>query len=165
MDEAHPARRWLAHRYLWRPGFPLPSALRWLPAEAHYQGRGKHTGVGSLVALVAPPDAWTDAWPELPDPQAVQLIAVDAQGAPAMDRPSEAGGLGKRSLGSTTGLVVVLGCPDLAEALEPVRVAEGVADAWPWPAGIQGPQWQRWGRPPCPTTSSPGGWQEPQPAP
>ena len=129
MDEAHPARRWLAHRHLWRAGFPLPGSLRWLPAEAHYQGRGKHTGAGSLVALVAPPDAWTAAWPDLPVPHAVQLIAVDAQGAPALDRPSEAGGLSKRSLSSTTGLVVVFGCPHLAEVLEPVRVAEGVADA------------------------------------
>ena len=139
MDEAHPARRWLAHRHLWRAGFPLPGSLRWLPAEAHYQGRGKHTGAGSLVALVAPPDAWTAAWPDLPVPHAVQLIAVDAQGAPALDRPSEAGGLSKRSLSSTTGLVVVFGCPHLAEVLEPVRVAEGVADALALASHYPGP--------------------------
>ena len=139
MDPRHPARRWLAHRHLWRPGFPLPSSLRWLSAESHYQGRGKHTGVGSLVALTATPEAWSAAWPALPEPQAVQLIAVDAQGAPALDRPAEHGGLGKRSLGSTTGLITVFGCPDLGEALEPVRVAEGVADALALASRYPGP--------------------------
>ena len=138
-DPDHPARLWLNHRHLWRPGFPLPSSLRWLPAEAHYQGRGKHTGAGSLVALAAPPEAWSTAWPDIPVPQAVQLIAIDAQGSPALDRPAEAGGLGKRSLGSTTGMVVVFGCPDLAEALEPVRVAEGVADALALASRYPGP--------------------------
>ena len=138
-DPDHPARRWLNARHLWRPDFPLPGSLLWLPAEAHYQGRGKHTGAGSLVALAAPPAAWTTAWPNLPVPHAVQLIAVDAQGSPALDRPADAGGLGKRSLGSTTGMVVVFGCPDLAEALEPVRVAEGVADALALASRYSGP--------------------------
>ena len=138
-DPDHPARRWLAHRHLWRPNFPLPGSLRWLTAEAHYQGRGKHTGAGSLIALAAPPEAWTAAWPNLPAPHAVQLIAIDAHGAPALDRPADAGGLGKRSIGSTTGLIVVFGCPDLSEALEPVRVAEGVADALALASRYPGP--------------------------
>ena len=128
-DPDHPARRWLAARNLWRPELPTPGALRWLPAAAHYQGRGPHTGAGSIIALAALPAAWTIAWPELPIPQSVQIIAVDAEGKPALDRPKEAGGLGKRSIGSTTGAIVVLGCAELADALEPVRVAEGVADA------------------------------------
>jgi hypothetical protein len=59
----------------------------------------------------------------------VQIIAVDAEGNPALDRPKEAGGLGKRSIGSTTRAIAVFGCAELANALEPVRVAEGVADA------------------------------------
>ena len=139
LDQDHPARRWLNARNLWRPGFPLPGALRWLPAETHYQGRGPHTGAGSLVALAAPPEAWTEAWPELPELQAVQLIAVDLQGFPALDRPAEAGGLGKRSLGSTTGAIIVFGCPDLAEALGPVRVSEGVADALAMASRYPGP--------------------------
>ena len=138
-DPDHPARCWLAHRHLWRQSFPLPGAIRWLPAEAHYQGGGRHTGAGSIVALAAPPETWSTAWPDLPVPQAVQLIAVDARGASALDRPAEAGGLGKRSLGSTTGLVVVFGCSDLAEALEPVRVAEGVADALALASRYPGP--------------------------
>ena len=139
LDPDHPARRWLDARQLWRPGLPLPGSLRWLPAEAHYQGRGPHTGAGSLVAMVAPPKSWSEAWPELPEVQAVQLIAVDVQGNPALDRPAESGGLGKRSLGSTTGGVAVFGCPILAEALEPVRVAEGVADGLALASRYPGP--------------------------
>ena len=36
----HPAWHWLNARNLWRPEFPLPSCLRWLPASAHWPGRG-----------------------------------------------------------------------------------------------------------------------------
>lgn len=128
-DPTHPARRWLAARNLWRPELPPPGVLRWLPAETHYQGRGQHTGAGSLVALAAPPLAWSVAWPALPPLQAVQLIAVDALGTPALDRPEDSGGLGKRSIGATTGAIVLFGYPNLASALEPVRVAEDLADA------------------------------------
>ena len=128
-DPEHPARRWLDARHLWRPGFPLPSSIRWLPAGEHYQGRGPHTGAGSLLALAAPPEAWTEAWPALPEARAAQLIAVDRDGAPALDRPAENRGLGKRSYGSTAGLIVVFGNPFLSDAISPVRVAEGIADA------------------------------------
>ena len=34
------------------------------------------------IALPALPAAWTVAWPELPIPQSVQIIAVDAEGKP-----------------------------------------------------------------------------------
>ena len=43
----HPAWHWLNARNLWRPEFPLPSCLRWLPASVHWPGRGQHTGAGS----------------------------------------------------------------------------------------------------------------------
>ena len=135
----HPARRWLDARNLWRPGFPLPNSIQWLPAGEHYQGRGPHTGAGSLLALAAPPAAWTEAWPALPEARAVQLIAVDQGGAPALDRPAENGGLGKRSYGSTAGLTVVFGNPVLSEAISPVRVAEGVADALALASRYAGP--------------------------
>ena len=136
----HPARRWLDARNLWRPGFPLPSSIRWLPASEHYQGRGPpHTGAGSLVALAAPPEAWTQAWPALTEAQAVQTIAVDRDGTPALDRPAENGGLGKRSYGSTAGLIVVFGNAALSEALSPVRVAEGIADALALASRYSGP--------------------------
>ena len=138
-DPEHPARRWLDARNLWRPSFPLPSSIRWLPAGEHYQGRGLHTGAGSLVVLAAPPETWTEAWPDRPEAQAVQLIAVDRDGAPALDRPAENGGLGKRSYGSTAGLIVVFGNPVLSDAISPVRVAEGVADAMALASRYAGP--------------------------
>ena len=138
-DPEHPARRWLSARNLWRPGFPLPSSIRWLPAGEHYQGRGLHTGAGSLVALAAPPEAWTEAWPALPEAQAVQIIAVGRDGAPALDRPTENGGLGKRSYSSTASVIVLLGNPILSDAISPVRVAEGVADALALASRYAGP--------------------------
>ena len=138
-DEHHPARLWMAARNLWRPDLPPPGAIRWLPGEAHFQGKGKHTGAGSLVALIAEPEAWQAAWPGLPVPRGVQLVAIDAQGAPALDRPAEAGGLGKRSIGQTTNAVVVLGCPDLSLAKEAARVAEGLADALALASRYPGP--------------------------
>ena len=96
----HPAWHWLNARNLWRPEFPLPSCLRWLPASAHWSGRGQHTGAGSIVALVAPPWAWAEAWPGLPEPQSVELIAIKSNGTPALDRPANSGGLGKRTHGT-----------------------------------------------------------------
>ena len=129
----HPARRWMAARNLWRPEIPVPGVLRWEPP-----GR-QHTGAGNILALIAPPAAWTTSWPELPSIQALQRIAVDRDGAPALDRPADAGGLGKRSLGPTAGGIVVIGCPLLDEALDPVRVAEGVADTLALASRYPGP--------------------------
>ena len=40
------------------------------------------------IALPALPAAWTVAWPELPIPQSVQIIAVDAEGKPTLERPN-----------------------------------------------------------------------------
>ena len=128
-DPDHPARRWCAARHLWRPELPVPKVARWLPAAAHYQGRGAHTGAGSIIALMAPRASWTAAWPGLPNPQAVHLVAINADGTPAMDRPADSGGLGKRTIGSTTQAIVLIGCPEAAGDYEPVRVAEGLADA------------------------------------
>ena len=123
-DPGHPARRWLARRNLWRPDLPLPAAVRWLP---DYDRR--HTGAGALVAVAAPPAAWLAAWPNTPQPAAVQLVSIDAEGNPAPDRPADTGGLDKRTLGARDGAVVLLGNPSLAVAVAPVEVAEGLADA------------------------------------
>ena len=119
----HPARRWLAHRKLWRPELPLPAPVRWAPAT------GQHTGAGTIVALAAPPVAWAASWPELPEVTAVQLVHVDTQGQPTLDRSADEGGLDKRTIGVVQGAAVVLGNPLLPEAATPVRVAEGLADA------------------------------------
>ena len=133
----HPARRWFTKRNLWRAEVEAPSPLRWLPASRTRPG--PHTGAGSLVALLAPPATWAEAWPRLPNPQAVEIIAVDQDGNPALDRPQQDGGLGKRTLGDKTGAVLILGNPMLATIDAPVRVAEGVADALALAARFTGP--------------------------
>lgn len=121
-DGDHPARRWFANRNLWRPEMPSPPMLRWrLPGRLH-------TGAGSLAALLASPQAWSESWPVTPRPAGVQLISVDRLGEPALDRPASQRGLPKRTLGCASGNVLVFGNPLLAEATSPVRVVEGVAD-------------------------------------
>jgi hypothetical protein len=136
-DPRHPSRRWFANRNLWRAEVEAPTPLRWLPASRTRPG--PHTGAGSLVALLAKPAAWAEAWPRLPNPQAVEIIAVDLAGNPALDRPEQDGGLGKRTLGAKAGAVLVLGNPLLANSNAPVRVAEGVADALALAARFAGP--------------------------
>ena len=136
-DAVHPARRWFANRNLWRPEVESPTPLRWLPASRTRPG--PHTGAGSLVALLARPTAWAEAWPRLPSPQAVEIIAVNRDGNAALDRPQPDGGLGKRTLGDKTGAVLILGDPLLASIDAPVRVAEGVADALALAARFTGP--------------------------
>ena len=136
-DASHPGRRWFANRNLWRPEVEAPAPLRWLSASRTRPG--PHTGAGSLVALLATPVAWAEAWPRLPHPQAVEIIAVDQDGNPALDRPQRNGGLGKRTLGDKTASVLVLGNPLLPTTDAPIRVAEGVADALALAARFTGP--------------------------
>jgi hypothetical protein len=69
----------------------------------------------------------------------VEIIAVDQDGKPALDRPQQEGGLGKRTLGAKTGAVLILGNPLVADAEASVRVAEGVADALALAARFTGP--------------------------
>ena len=129
----HPARRWLFRRKLWWPELPLPPAVRWLDA------RGPHTGLGSIIAQAASPSAWLGAWPQLPLPVAVQLVHVDADGGPALDRPTEKGGLMKRTYGPVRGAVLIIGDPRLGETLTPARVAEGLADTLALASRHEGP--------------------------
>lgn len=121
-DEAHPARRWFAQRRLWRPEMPAPPMLRW-----QEQGSGS-SRAGAVVALLAKPQAWVDAYPRLPEPAAVQLISVDQWGKPALDRPFEQGGESKRTLGQARDSALILGDPRINAWAESVRVTEGVAD-------------------------------------
>lgn len=137
LDRDNPARRWFQQRNLWRPDVSCPAPLRWLPAVSTFPG--PHVGAGSLVALLAPPKAWESAWPDLPDPWAVEIIAVDAGGRPSLDRPAEQGGLGKRTLGDKQGCVLLLGNPEPASQDHPARVAEGVADGLALAARFPGP--------------------------
>ena len=73
---------------------------------------------GCVVALVALPARWAAAWPELPEPLALQMVAVSADGLkPYRDD--------KRPFGFTRGGVVLVGAPDHGT----MRSAEGLADA------------------------------------
>ena len=132
-DNSHPARRWFENRHLWRQELPAPPVLRWKTA------RGGHTGAGSIVAMLAAPEAWASAWPSLPTPSAVQIISVDKGGGPSLDRPADKGGLNKRTLGAANGAVSVIGNPVLGEAVMPMRIAEGLADALAIAARYEGP--------------------------
>ena len=125
--EDHAGRRWLASRNLWRPAFPLPAGVRWLPASAHFKP-DRHQGTGSIVAMAAPPMHWVIAWPDTPRPAGVQLISVAYDGTPCLDRPEIETGVGKRSYGRLNGSVLLIGNPLQDGAIEAARVVEGVAD-------------------------------------
>ena len=116
----HPARQWLANRHLWRPELPLPAPVRWIGAE-HLNH--DYPGAGAIISIAAQPTAWTQAWPNLPEPSCIQLVFVAQDGNPAMDR-----GLTKRTYAAVQDAVVVLGCPLLEQTTAPVDVAEGLAD-------------------------------------
>ena len=142
----HPARRWMAHRHLWRPELLLPSSVRWIPARSPLF-RGLHQGAGSIAVLMAPPSAWEAAWPQNPELEAIHLVSIDEDGRPAFDRPADhtdlrgnaRPGLGKRLYGPTTGSVAVLGHPVLAKTHTPIRVIEGLADGLALASRFEGP--------------------------
>ena len=117
----HPARRWLDARNLWRPELPLPGPVRWISAPHLHRD---FKGAGAVITMAAPPAAWTQAWPNLPELSCIQLVFAAQDGSPAMDRR-----LNKRTYASTQGAIIVLGCPQLQDAPAPVDVAEGLADA------------------------------------
>ena len=146
LDPTHPARRWMAERHLWREEFPLPYAVRWVPADAK-PFRGLHQGAGSIIVPHAPPTAWVEAWPMVPLPTAVSLVSIDAGGQPALDRPEDyrrpdgglSRGLSKRTLGTMKGALVIIGNPSLGDTTQPLREAEGLADALGVAARRSGP--------------------------
>ena len=109
VEGIQPVRAWLAARSLWRPELRVPACVRWLPGR---------DGGGRLVALAAEPGRWVEAWPGLPEAQAVQRIPVNRLGDPA--------GV-KKSLGRMYGAVMVIGQPGGADGRS-AAVCEGVAD-------------------------------------
>ena len=96
-------------------------------------GRNLHHNLHHVVVASIVSD------PGLPAAQAVQLVNVNAEGAPALDRPADVKGLEKRTHGSTVEAVAIFGNPALALAFAPVRVAEGIADALALAARYEGP--------------------------
>ena len=59
----------------------------------------------------APPGQWETAWPRPPVPTGVELVHLDSEGLPALDRPEPENGLSKRSYGIRQGAVCLLGDP------------------------------------------------------
>ena len=115
-NAGHPARLWLGRRNLWRPEFPLPSSLKWLPRAPQWAPQA----AGCVIAPAAPPEQWILSWPAVPPPQGVQRIPVMADGSPAGE---------KKSNGALTGCVFVIGDPNLKDAEDPTSVTEGIADS------------------------------------
>ena len=146
LDPAHPARLWMEERNLWRSRFPLPYAVKWVPAEAALF-HGLHQGAGSIIVPHAPPTAWVEAWPQVPMPTAVSLVSIGAAGEPALDRPADhrrpdgtpSRGLPKRTLGQMRGALVLIGNPLIEDARVALREAEGVADVLGVAARMPGP--------------------------
>lgn len=101
-----PLSSWLDARHLWRPQVPLPPGLRWLQRDSG----------GLLLALAAPAEDWSRAWPSLPPCRAVQRLPLGPEGK----------GGDKKSLGAMYGAALVLGDPVAGEG--GVLVCEGVAD-------------------------------------
>ena len=125
VDPSHPARQWAAARSLYWAQIPWPDSVQWLNAS---QIHPLHEGAGAVIAAFAPPQAWLRAWPLLPQPSAVELIHIDKDGAPALDRPESSGGRSKRTFGTRTGALCVLGEPR-PEFSVGLILAEGIADA------------------------------------
>ena len=120
----HPARRWAARRNLWRPEIPMPQGLRWIPSAALPKSEA-HQGAGALIVAYGPLASWIERWPLAAIPAGVELIHVDQDGRPCLDRPESEGGIPKRSYGRPKSGALIIGRPDRPDGL---RVCEGPAD-------------------------------------
>ena len=126
----------------WRNAFPMPArhdapSTLWMDQKSGFYGRapggirwepkvGREGMVGSAMALLAPPSAWREAYPNLPEPSAIQRISINADGIQVDGLRITGGWINKRSDGPMTGSVVIFG---LSEQCGTVRVAEGIGDA------------------------------------
>ena len=135
----------------WRDAIPMPEKhdappTLWLGEKAAFYGRapggirwerkvGRDGMVGSIMGLLAPPSAWRDAYPNLPEPEAIQRVSINAAGRQVKGLKIKGGWLDKRSNGPMVGSVVIFG---LSSQRGTVRVAEGIADA----AAVRG-RWQQ----------------------
>ena len=124
-----PARRWLASRNLWYPEVPLPIGIRWATRQALHQPAPEV--VGAVLCAYAPPREWERAYPNAPEPHAVEIRALNADGLHIHDRidsdPDKKPRA--RTYGSkASGRVCILGDPrpDVAPAL---TLVEGLTDA------------------------------------
>ena len=124
VGDNHPARKWAGRRHLWRAQIPMPPGLRWIPSAALAKSED-HQGTGALIAAYGPLASWIERWPRAAIPAGVELIHVDQDGRPCLDRAQSEGGVSKRAYGRLIGAVFVAGRPDRPDRL---RVCEGIAD-------------------------------------
>ena len=120
----HPVRAWMHRRNLWRAELPLPSSLRWIPADAPVF-RGTHSGVGAIAFPLAPIGAWRAGYPDTPPPTAVQLVCIDDDGERADYENSQGRRVDKPKFGNARRAVWTVG--DIRG--DNVTVCEGAADA------------------------------------
>ena len=120
----HPTRAWMRRRNLWRSELPLPPSLRWVPADAPVFRRS-HSGVGAVAFPLAPISAWRDAFPDTPQPTAVQLVCIDADGQRADYENSQGNRVDKPKFGNARLAVWAVG----NIGGDAVTVCEGAADA------------------------------------
>ena len=120
---SHPFWRWADKRKLWSG--PAVSPVLWIPASDMWF-RNKHTGAGAILCPVVPMPKCGDG-----PARAVgcQLIHIDSNGNPALDRALEDGGLSKRSYGLLRGSVFPVGLVGGPKRSRHIAVCEGVADA------------------------------------
>ena len=120
----HPIRAWMRRRNLWRPELPLPSSLRWIPADAPVF-RGTHSGAGAIALPLASIESWRASYPETPPPSAVQLVCIDEDGNRADYENSQGNRVDKPKFGNARLAVWSIG--DIRG--DSVTVCEGAADA------------------------------------
>ena len=120
----HPIRAWMRRRNLWRPELPLPSSLRWIPADAPVFRR-THSGSGAIALPLASIESWRASYPETPPPSAVQLVCIDEDGNRADYENSQGNRVDKPKFGNARLAVWSIG--DIRG--DSVTVCEGAADA------------------------------------
>lgn len=106
----HPVRRW--SRGLLPSTMPMPHAVRY------------HSEKRLVVCCVATLNRWIDAFPKMPAPQAVHVIAIGSLGEKRT--PEKWNTVNKRTYGRVYGCgVFVIGNPDSSN----INICEGVKDA------------------------------------
>ena len=114
----------MRRRNLWRDELPIPTSLRWIPADAPVFRR-THSGVGAIAFPLAHIDAWRRSYPEAPPPTAVQLVCIDAEGERADYENGQGNRVDKPKFGNARLAVWTIG--DIRG--DNVVVCEGAADA------------------------------------
>ena len=115
-------RRWAARHDLWCAESDFPPGIAWKPASSSVLDQ---QGGGTILFHLAPLAAWQATFPYAPRPQALQLVSIDAEGRPVLDRPEDDGGVPTRTYGTDTGACFAV----LDESSAALHVCESAASA------------------------------------